>query len=296
MDDLGAQLVLPLCSESQLVGFWALTDRSLREAFSTHEIELLHGIARLMALTVENSKNFARIRARDRLAMVGEMSAGLAHEIRNPLATIRGAVALLDTAEPAEAADIRRLMVEEISRLDRLVDTFLNYARPSLDQAPIGDLAGFVRSCAADVQHTQVGTAVDLTVTLEPNLPSIRANPDHLERVVQNLLKNAYEALEGRSHGRIALCVRRLPNETERGAAVEIAVEDNGPGMDAATLQRAFIPFFTTKPTGTGLGLPLCERLVRAQGGELHVHSAPGEGTQVRIRLPLKPDASREAA
>jgi signal transduction histidine kinase len=112
--------------------------------------------------------------------------------------------------------------------------------------------------------------------------------------VLQNLVKNAYEALAGRSHGSIEVCVRRAPRGSGVREAVEISVEDNGCGMDAATLERAFIPFFTTKNTGTGLGLPLCERLVRAQGGEIHVHSVPQERTQVRIRLPLEPRVGEE--
>jgi two-component system, NtrC family, sensor histidine kinase HydH len=294
LTELDAQVVLPLRTESQLVGFWTLRDHSEREAFSSRELEFLSGVARDMARTVENSKTFARLRARDRLAMVGEMSAGLAHEIRNPLATIRGAVALLETAELEEAGEIRRLIEEEVSRLDRVVDTFLNYANPPQQPVPLLDLAEFVRSRVAGAQLGR-GPAVEVALAIEPDLPCVPANPDHLERVLDNLLANAYDALAGQARARIDVSLRRAAGGERGGDAVELAIEDNGPGMDAATLERAFIPFFTTKTTGTGLGLPLCERLVRAQGGEIRLHSVPGERTQVRVRLPVDRVAAAEA-
>jgi signal transduction histidine kinase len=103
--------------------------------------------------------------------------------------------------------------------------------------------------------------------------------------VITNVVQNAYEAVGEK--GEIEVFLRRAAGDEERGA-VEIAVTDNGPGLDEATLEKVFIPFFTTKSTGTGLGLPLCERLLRAQGGTIRITSRPGEKTRVLIRLPLR--------
>jgi two-component system, NtrC family, sensor histidine kinase HydH len=297
LSELDAQLVLPLRTRHRLLGFWTLADENSREPFSTPEIELLSRVADQMAVTIDNTKTFERVRARDRLAMLGEVSAGLAHEVRNPLATIRGSLALLDDPDPQTSAEIRKGMIEEIDRLDRLVDTFLNYARPSTEHFEISDLAGFVRSCIDTVTRAQAERGVRLRFTSEPGLPAITANPDQLERVITNVVQNAYEAVA--DDGEIEVFLRRSAADAGHGA-IEIAVLDNGPGFDEEALEKAFIPFFTTKHTGTGLGLPLCERLLRAQGGTIRLISRPGEKTKVLIRLPLRArpegDAIEESA
>ncbi len=282
IQELDAQLVLPLRSSEHLVGFWTLTDASEREPFSSTEIQFLSQVAQRMGSTIENTKTFERVRARDRFAMLGEMSAGLAHEIRNPLATIRGSVALLDDPDPQASAEMRKVMIEEIDRLDRLVDTFLNYAQPATDHSTITNLPDLVRGCIRQVMRGQTASGIQLELDCPLDLPAVTANAHQLERVIHNVLQNALEALDGR--GDIAVRVRCV--ESDERPNVEILVSDSGPGLDEATLERAFIPFFTTKHAGTGLGLPLCERLMRAQGGAIHLSSKPGERTEVRIQIP----------
>jgi C4-dicarboxylate-specific signal transduction histidine kinase len=110
--------------------------------------------------------------------------------------------------------------------------------------------------------------------------------------VISNVVQNAYEAVKGAGAIRVSARAER----TEGGRQVAIAVSDSGPGMDEATLERAFVPFFTTKERGLGLGLALCERLTRAQGGSIELRSKPGEGTSVSIRLPAGRDPVSEAA
>lgn len=287
MKNLDAQLVLPLRAGSNLVGFWALSDESPEEPFSTDEIQLLHSIASEMAITIEHSKTFERVRARDRLVDLGELSGGLAHEIRNPLAAIRGAVAVLDDPQDEERAAIHRVIIDEVSRLDRVVGTFLDYANPSTQSASIPDFAAFVRGCVQAIERKYSSEDVGLSVRVDTQLPEVTANADQLECVISNVLQNAYQALDG--SGEIKVRVTSAPSELCTDGAVEIAVEDDGPGMDEATLERACIPFFTQKETGLGLGLALCERLLRAQGGDLQLSSRPGEGTEVRIRVPVHP-------
>jgi two-component system, NtrC family, sensor histidine kinase HydH len=282
MDDLDAQLVLPLRTDASLVGFWTLTDLSDTEPFSSNEIGVLRQIAQQMGVTIENSKTFERVRARDHLAALGEMSAGLAHEIRNPLAAIRGSISLLEDPGDADPEEIRRVIVEEIERLDRVVDSFLDYASPPEGGVRKLDLGELVQYTAAAVARRHAGSGVELALDIEPDLPPISANPDQLESVIGNILQNAYEALDGSGH--IRLTLRRVADGSEE--FVELLCVDDGPGMDADTLERAFFPFFTTKATGTGLGLALCERLVQAQGGTILLRSSPGEKTEVAVRLP----------
>jgi signal transduction histidine kinase len=294
MRDLEAELVLPLRARSQVVGFWTLADARSRESFSTEEVRLLRAVADQVATSLENSKTFERVRARDRFVSLGEMAAGLAHEIRNPLAAIRGAVAVLQQPTDAKSAELWTVIIEEIARLNRVVESFLDYARPATRTATIRDVAAFVKSCVEAVSRSKGRDDVELALELEPGLPELRADADQLERVVVNVVQNAYEALEGR--GRVRVALRRGASGPLGDGWVEIQVDDDGPGMNDTTLERAFIPFYTTKDQGTGLGLALCERLIRAQGGTIQLRSRPGEGTSVLIRLPLEAKGAEDAA
>jgi signal transduction histidine kinase len=282
MTDLDAQLVLGLRAGPDVVGFWTLSDVDPREPFSTTEVQLLRSVADRIAVSVENSKTFERIRARDRMASLGEMATGLAHEIRNPLATIRGALAVIVDPEAEADDDFHEVVLQEISRLDRVVGTFLDYARPSTRQAPLHNLEELVRGCVAAAARDHPDDEVDVSLELNGTSPPIWADADQLERVITNLINNAYEALDGKGSIRVGI---RAGHEADPRDQVEIFVTDDGPGMDEGTLERVFIPFFTTKDSGTGLGLALCEKLIRSQGGAMEIESAPEEGTTVRVLL-----------
>lgn len=295
MDQLDAQLVLPLRAEENLVGFWSLSDVRDTEPFSAADIDLLRGVAEQMALTIENTKTFERVRARERFASLGEMAAGLAHEIRNPLATIRAAITLLEDPGSEPPAEIRAVIREEIERLDRVVGLFLDYARPGSAGQPIRDPGEFVRRTVRSVARRHDGERVGLSIDIEDDLPRITADADQLERVITNVVENAYQALEHK--GSVSVSVHRGSADAEGAGCIEIRIEDDGPGMDELTLDRAFVPFFTTRPQGTGLGLALCERMVRELDGSIRLTSQPGEGTTVVIRLPEgKPDAKEGEA
>jgi len=290
MDELGAQLALPLRGSAALVGFWTLSDERAEEPFSNTEVKLLLAIAGELGAAIENTRTFERVRARDRLVHLGEMAGGLAHEIRNPLAAIRGAIALLDgsTSDGGAGggdAELQRVIVEEIARLDEVVEGFLDYARPSEHSTPLREIGAFVESCARTAAKPFVCSRVELEIEVDADLPPVRANPQQLERAIGNVVQNAYQALGDRGRVRVRTACAR---DNERGDAdrwVEITITDDGPGMDEETLARACIPFFTTRDAGTGLGLALCERLVRNQGGHLRLRSQPGVGTEVKIRL-----------
>jgi two-component system sensor histidine kinase HydH len=288
MLELDAQLVLPFKPRDHVVGFWTLTDAESREPFSTSEVGLLRSVADQAAVSIENSKTFERIRARDRLVSIGEMAAGLAHEIRNPLATIRGAIAVIDESARGSNRDLSDVIVEEVQRLDRVVGTFLDYARPSLYREAVSDVGEFVTACVNGVASQHSTEDVELRFDVEAGLPPVSVDPTQLETVISNVVRNAYDSLDGKGTIRISVFATDRDRESEPG--VEIAVEDDGPGMNEDTLERAFVPFFTTKEQGVGMGLALCERLVRAQGGSIQLRSRPDEGTAVTIRLPVDGD------
>ena len=295
LHELDAQLILPLRAGEHLVGFWSLTDWKRKEQFSSSEVELLASVAAASAVSIENSRTFERIRARDRLVNLGEMAAGLAHELRNPLATIRGALAVLQESEDEPRSELSQVVVEEILRLDRVVGAFLDYARPSLHRVRIVDFAAFVTGSVEAAARRPGLEGVDLELDIEGEIPPVTADRSQLETVIENVMQNAGEALDGQ--GRIRVVVRAIPDEAPDSSIVEISIHDDGPGMDEETLERAFIPFYTTKDRGTGLGLALCERLLRAEGGRIKLRSKPGEGTVVTIRIPtgrLEPETEAE--
>lgn len=211
----------------------------------------------------------------ERLVAVGRLSAGLAHEIRNPLAAITAILQLLREDRPSRQVD---LALGEAERLGRLVEEFLQASRtPELRRIAL-DLGGLVRMIAdAFAQDPRYGGRITLRV--EADAVTAAVDPDRLRQVVWNLLLNAAQAMpEG---GEIAVTVRQV-----RGEAV-LSVQDAGVGIAAEELPRIFDPFYTRRAGGTGLGLALVDQVIRSHGGVIGVDSTPGAGTTFSIHLPL---------
>ena len=239
-------------------------------------------------------------RQRDRLAAVAELSASLAHEIKNPLATIRSSVELLggDASGSGEETRLHELIVKESDRLSKLLTDFLHFARMELrSEGPVA-LRELLEH-AVERQAVQPGAAVRLE-WIGLRQPVVRGDSDLLLQLFQNLLANAVQACAASSGGgRITITVTRdFAARAERygldpARFVETRVVDQGVGIPPADLPRIFDPFFTTKPQGHGLGLAIVHRIVNVHGGAIFVESEPGRGTDVRVYLPLAPAASR---
>lgn len=298
MDELQAALVIGLISGDQLLGFLTIKDERLREAFSADELKALIGLAAQATITVENSRHFDRIRERDRLAALGEMAAGLAHEIRNPLGSIKGAAQLL-AEEPHAEGPYLGVITEEVERLNGVVSQFLTYARPMKGTGEWVDVNQVLERTLTLLNAAENPSVIDLIGA--PNLPQVRSEPELLRQVTLNLARNAIEAM-GDGGGRLVISTaltRRRQADTTRGryrgervSFIRIRFEDDGPGMPPEVLERLFIPFYTTKPGGTGLGLAICQRIVKSLDGTIEVSSRVGEGTTFSIYLPAA-DVSR---
>lgn len=220
---------------------------------------------------------------RDQLATLGRFSAQMAHDLKNPLAALKGAAQVLreDLAHPAYGFDRGRfaeLMLEQIDRLDGVVNLYGRLARVEPQRASV-DLNEAVRGVLALETLAREGVAV--RAELAEGLPACEADAAMLARVIENLVRNAVEAMPSGGH-----VVVRTAREA---SGVVLAVEDDGAGMDARTRERAFDDFFTTKPHGSGLGLAFVRRIVDAHGGDVSLRSEPGRGTVVRVRLPVAP-------
>jgi two-component system, NtrC family, sensor kinase len=220
----------------------------------------------------------------ERLAVLGQFSAGIAHEINNPLGVILGYLKLLGRSVPegGTAAEQVRIVEDEARHCQRIVQGLLELSRPGQARRTSVNLADTARAAVERLVDT--GKLGARTVTLPASSPEASASgdPAALRQVVSNLVLNAVEATP--EAGSITLRVRR-----ENGW-VELDVEDDGAGLSPDALDRAFDPFYTTKPKGTGLGLPISQAIASAHDGALELHSAEGKGTCARLRLPATLD------
>lgn len=231
---------------------------------------------------LEHDAMAERVSRVERLAEIGQLAASLAHEIKNPLAGISGAIQVI--RGDLKAADPHRRVLDDvlrqIDRLDRTVKDLLTFARP---QAPrfkpcrlkdtIDRVIGLLRQ-----EPALKGLVVDHP---NPIAETLAVDEHQIEQLLMNLLLNAAQA-SAAAGARVQL------RSAVDGEEVVIAIRDQGQGMDEETRRRAFEPFFTTKARGTGLGLSICQRIVSAHGGAMRLESEPGRGTLVEVRLPLR--------
>jgi two-component system sensor histidine kinase PilS (NtrC family) len=227
------------------------------------------------------------VRRAERLAALGKLSAGLAHEIRNPLASMCGSIALLGK-QPGLGEKERKLLQivsREGERLEALVRDFLAFARPPQPQLQQVEASQLVEETLAVFRQEAASRGVRVSVEAEPAVRAL-ADPGQLRQVLWNLLSNAADAVG--PGGWVRARLRRS------GGMAAMEIEDSGPGIPADDLQRIFDPFFTTKESGTGLGLAIVHSIVEAHGGQLAVQSVPGR-TLFSVALPLAA-ADRSAA
>ena len=219
------------------------------------------------------------------LATLGRFAAQIAHDLKNPLAALKGAAQLLgeDLARPAPGLDRAAfvgLMLDQIARLDGLIDEYGHLARVEPVRTPL-DLNEIARRVLA--LEARAAGKIAVNVELADGLPLCRVDGDLIARVVENLVRNAFEAMpEGG-----AVTVRTVLERSRGTQEIVLSVEDSGSGMDARTRERAFDDFFTTKTAGSGLGLAFVQRVVEAHGGGVSLESTLGRGTVVSVRLPV---------
>jgi len=288
-------VVLAILGEEQLLGMLVLRDERLREAYSSEEIELFRGVAASIGVTLQNSQIYERMKERDRLAALGQMAAGLAHEIRNPLGSIKGAAQYLQPVEgqvpDASTREFLDIIVEEVDRLNKIVSQFLDYARPYRgDQSPL-DVNDVVRKTINLIEKERSGSRVEIVMNLLEGLPPVRADAQQLRQVFLNLAINAFDAMSEGGKLQVSTSLRRSTRRGASAAFLEIRFRDDGIGIPPADLRSLFIPFFTTKEKGTGLGLPISQRIIENHGGTIEVRSQPGSGSTFTVLLPVEPDA-----
>jgi two-component system sensor histidine kinase PilS (NtrC family) len=228
----------------------------------------------------------AQVRQADRLAAIGRLAAGLAHEIRNPIASIRGSIEVLGQNLKPQGAD-RRLMdivLRESDRLDGTIAEFLEFSRPRRLQPVMTDLTQMIDEVLLLLSQ-QAGDRLRTIREYPDGTVKVYVDPAQIRQSLWNLGRNAVEAmLQG---GTLRVVARVLRGTTpEQPSMVEMAVEDTGPGVSAEHLPQIFEPFYTTKPDGTGLGLAIVHRIIEEHEGDIRVEAAAGGGARFVVTLP----------
>jgi signal transduction histidine kinase len=308
LNDLHASVCIPLLLDNQMLGILNLRDDRLREAYATDELNDLRKLAAQASITLRNSKVYEQMKERDRLAALGQMAAGLAHEIRNPLGAIKGAAQLLNTTpsaahnagpggapdtgtgrEDEDEAEYVDIIVEEVNRLDRVVSQFLGYARPDRGDRQAVNINDVVHK-TVQLLRSQAGDGTTIETELAPELPKVEVDPEQLRQVFLNLGINGLQAMDQQGTLHVTTRQRHGSRRGKAASFVEISFQDSGKGIPHESLSDIFIPFFTTKEGGTGLGLPICQRIVESHKGTIEVRSQPGEGSVFSVLLPSVED------
>lgn len=251
-------------------------------------VAVLRDLSRLRQLEEE-------VRRGETLAAVGRMAVGLAHEIRNPLTAIRGAVQLLrkELGDETRWGEYTDVLLNEVDRVNRIIESLLDLGRPvQLRLVPL-NLHQLLERVALLSEEPAAARGVRLVKRYDPSLPPILADEDRILQVFHNLVRNAIEAMP--RGGRLTLTTRLSMNplfaKVDLGTGsrhlVEVQVSDEGEGIPEALRNRVFDPFVTTKERGLGLGLAVCHRIMEEHKGAIQIESVPGRGTTVTCFLPV---------
>lgn len=271
-------------NDGALAGLLLVSDERVSHAFSFEDVVVLESLCVQIGVVVDTSRQHFQLQERARLAALGQMAAGLAHEIKNPLGAIKGAAQLLQgSATDTQQREFVDIIVEETERLNRVVGSVLDYARPAEARLAIVDVNHVVdrtvQLLASDHATTSIRTVFGT------QLGRVRADAEKLRQVLINLIRNAVQAMNGGGEVTVATTARAASPLS--AGLVEISVSDHGPGVSAQAADHLFVPFFTTKRDGTGLGLAISQRVVREMGGQIEFSSEPGRGATFRVLLPV---------
>ena len=280
----GEELLIPLCSEGgSYLGCIRLA--APRDTKTIHALELSHieMLATDIALAVELQSLHTQLVCSEKLAALGQLLAGVAHELNNPLTAIMGYGELINDAIAApHARDQLAKLVSEARRMNRIIDNLLRFSRHSARDIQTVELSPVVQQVLALREHNTRIRDVRVELDIAPDLPFLAVNEDEIKQILLNLFNNSCDALEG-SGGSKKISIRAY----QSGQRVVIEVEDTGPGF--GNLNRALDPFYTTKPVGkgTGLGLSVCYGIVKKRGGDLEIENVRPHGARVTIKLPV---------
>ncbi len=309
---LGSALSLPIKAEEKVLGVINLNRSAAGRAFDQVDLNVASVMAMQAGVSIENALLKDRLREKideleaanrraedayrqllqaEKLSAIGLMAGTVAHDITNPLAVIDGRTQLLmyRFAPDTEAGKSLGAIKAQTDRISSLVKSLQNYARKGKGERRPLNVVDCIEESFVLVGKLLYENAVSTTRRYPETLPLILGNATEVEQIFMNLIQNAGQAME--KGGELILSAEAVEGSSGEGSWVEVTVSDNGPGIPSEALKAVFEPFYTTKPEGkgTGLGLPICKRIIEDHRGEITVESAVGKGTTFRVRFPVTP-------
>jgi signal transduction histidine kinase len=289
MRKLEARLIVPNFSGNRLLAFLVLGPKRSGGQYTTDDIAVFSALANQAALAIENALFFEELRLNEsymiqseKLASLGQLASGMAHEIHNPLTIISGEAQLYleqFKGKDGQVDQVLRSIIEECQRAADITRRILRFAKPApSDLVPVS-LKAIVEETLTLAAYQVRLDRIERIVQVPEGLPRVKGNQNQLQEVFLNLVLNACQAM-GDKGGKIM-----FTGSVQEGEVV-VKVTDNGPGIPTAALRKVFDPFYTTKANGTGLGLFVCQRIIKSHGGLLTVNSTEGQGTCFIVTLP----------
>lgn len=301
-------VVAPLVAREKVIGAAIADNKFTDQPISQASVQLLTALADQAALAIDSARAYQRAREdaqrldealtelkaaqaqrlqSAKLAAIGEVTAIVAHEIRSPLSTIGGFARSIARQPDRLERNARnaQIIVEEVERLERILGDLLDFSKPSEPELSMIQLGPILESVAESIRYDARAEDVQVQLDLAENVPDVLADPKQVRQILQNLVNNALEAMQ--QAGTLTLGL------AERNGAVEMYVQDTGEGIPVERMEQIFDTFYTSKPTGTGLGLALCKKLVAQHGGELLVESEEGRGARFTVSFPHPTETER---
>jgi two-component system NtrC family sensor kinase len=244
------------------------------------KIELLAGD---LAVTVDNTALHRQLARAEKLAAIGQLVAGVAHELNNPLTSIIGYSELISDDIPEGPAQQKLdKMLREAQRMKRIIENLLRFARQNSLAKKSANLEMLLQDVLALREYHLLNQDIEVQVQIEPGLPHVALDEDQFKQILLNLLNNSIDALDGNSRKRIRIEAKCI------NGRVTLRFDDNGDGF--TDVNRVFDPFYTTKPVGkgTGLGLSICYGIVKEHGGEIHAENLEPHGARIALELPVE--------
>jgi signal transduction histidine kinase len=285
---LGIELCYPIISMNRLIGFILIGSKKNKEDFSKQELALISSIAPQTGIALENAilykeqrERFRRMSRADKLATIGELAAGAAHEIRNPLTAIKSSLQYLETKHRnAKEKDLLSNALHETERIDKILSGLLSFSRPSEIKMERSNLLEIVEESLELISFQAKKRKIKLLKNFPPSPVLLNGDKAQLKQLFLNLFLNSLQSMkEG--------CELKTEVAMMDDHRVLIVVSDTGEGILEKNLDKIFDPFFTTKKGGTGLGLSICYGIVKSHQGEIEIKSKHNEGATAYIKLPL---------
>lgn len=289
---LNASLIYPLIVMNNIKGLIFISDKKNKRSFSSLESETLTSYIRIAAFALENAilhkekkDDTLKIMQSDRLSILGQLASGAAHEIRNPLTSIRSTIQYLRNHLPTEdKQSMADNVIQEVDRINEIIQGMLSFSKPDKLNLSEYNLKQLIEDCVRLISKTAENNNVDIEINYSSLNKKIFADGKQLKQVFLNMILNAVSAIK--DSGKITIDINDRVSENENSKFYLIEIQDTGKGINEEDVMKIFDPFYTTKENGTGLGLSISYRIINQHNGDITVNSKVGKGTTFYIKLP----------